>query len=263
VTFALAWICGLFGLVFGSFLNVVVYRVPQKISIVSPPSACPHCHHEIRRSDNVPVVSWIWLRGRCRDCAGPISIRYPLVEAATGALFAGAAVRLGEVWVLPAYCALLAGILALALIDLDTLTLPRSVVWVHLAIVATLLTGSTAITGHWRDLVVGALCGAAWSGLYLGLHLISPRAIGFGDVRLALVLGLSLGYLDLAYPGLGFLAANVVGVMVTGALITTKRIERSQPVPYGVFLAVGTAIAFFAGPDLTQYFRYEWWRVHI
>lgn len=259
---ALPWICAGFGLLFGSFLNVVIYRVPRHLSIVTPPSACPVCQHPIRTWDNIPVVSWLILRGRCRDCGTKISPRYLVVEVATAALFAGAALHLGVTWALPAYCALFAGLLALAVIDVETMTLPRSAVWTHLAIVFALLLMASAIYGHWRDLDVGILCGLAWSGLYLVMYLVSPRAIGFGDVRLALVLGLSLGYLDLAYPGLGFLVANLVGVAITGILIATKRINRKQPVPYGVFLAIGTTIVFFYGPDLALLFHNVWWRTH-
>jgi leader peptidase (prepilin peptidase)/N-methyltransferase len=258
VTAALAGVCALFGLAIGSFLNVVVYRVPRQLSIVAPPSACPNCQHPIRPRDNVPVLSWVLLAGRCRDCRHRISARYPAVELATALLFAGAAWRLGRSWELPAYCVLLAGLLALALIDLETMTLPRSIVWVHLGLVAVLLTVASAATGQWRDLVVGAGCGLAWSGVYLAMFLVSPRLIGFGDVRLALVLGLALGYLDLAYAGLGFFLANLLGLGTTMVLIATRRMHRSQPVPYGVFLAAGTALVFYLGPWLARPFHYPY-----
>jgi leader peptidase (prepilin peptidase) / N-methyltransferase len=263
LTAAVYGACAFFGLAIGSFLNVVIYRVPQKLSIVAPPSACPNCHALIRPWDNVPVLSWLWLRGRCRSCHEPISIRYPLVELTTAGLFVATAWRLGHTWELPAFCALLAGLLALAIIDAETLTLPRSVVWVHLGAVAVLLTTASAITGQWRDLVVGALCGLAWSGLYFLMHTYSPRSIGFGDVRFALVLGLSLGYLNLAYPGLAFLVANLLGLVVTLALISIRRLKRDQPVPYGVFLAVGTAVVLYFGRALTPLFRDNFWRAHF
>jgi leader peptidase (prepilin peptidase) / N-methyltransferase len=263
VTFALVWICAVFGVVFGSFLNVVIYRVPKHLSIIRPPSACPVCAHPIRTIDNVPVISWLILRGKCRDCGTRISPRYLFVEVATGALFAGAAAHLGDAWTLPACCAFLGGLLALAIIDLETLTLPRSIVWIHLAIVSALLLMASAITGHWRDLVVGVICALVWSGLYFSMYLVSPRAIGFGDVRLALVLGLTLGYFSAVFPVLAFLVSNVVGVLVTTVLIVTKRIRRQQPVPYGVFLAIGTTVVFFCGSVYTSWYNDTLWRPHL
>lgn len=262
-TAVLAGVCALFGLMIGSFLNVVAYRVPRKISVVRPPSACPSCGHPIRPYDNVPVLSWLILRGRCRDCRAPISPRYLLVEATTALLFAATAIHLGRVWIVPAFCALMAGLLVLAIIDLETMTLPRSIVWTHLGVVFGLLLVATAITGHWRDLVVGILCGLAWSAVYFAMYRVSPRLIGFGDVRFALVLGLSLGYLDLAYPGLGFLVSNLLGLVVTTFLIATKRIRRNQPVPYGVFLAIGTGVVFFTGPSLAHLFHLWTVRAHL
>src|ERR1700719_403726 len=113
--------CSLLGLAIGSFLNVVVYRVPRGLSVVSPPSACPVCHQAIAGYDNIPVLSYLALRGKCRSCAAPISTRYPMVELATAALFAGAAARLGYSATLVSVLALFAGLLALALIDLEHL----------------------------------------------------------------------------------------------------------------------------------------------
>src|SRR5580693_1057551 len=110
-------LCALLGLAVGSFLNVVIYRVPQGLSIVSPRSACPACGAPIRERDNIPVFSWVLLRGRCRDCQAPISGRYPLVELTCAALFAGTAARFGFRWDLPAYLVLFAGLLALSYID--------------------------------------------------------------------------------------------------------------------------------------------------
>ena len=107
-------LCAVLGLAVGSFLNVVIYRVPMNESVVSPRSACPSCGAPIRERDNIPVVSWLVLRGRCRDCHAPISARYPLVELACGALFAGTAARFGLQWDLPAFLVLFAGLLALS-----------------------------------------------------------------------------------------------------------------------------------------------------
>ena len=121
--------CALWGLAIGSFLNVVIYRVPRHESIVSPRSACPTCGAPIRERDNIPVLSWLVLGGRCRDCHSPISARYPLVELGNAALFAAAAARLGFNWDLPAFLVLFAGLLALACIDLELLILPKLIVY--------------------------------------------------------------------------------------------------------------------------------------
>jgi leader peptidase (prepilin peptidase)/N-methyltransferase len=250
MTGALIGICALLGLAIGSFLNVVIYRVPLGLSVVSPPSACPHCHHEIRPYDNVPVLSWLILRGKCRDCATPISARYPAVEAACSALFAAVAWHLGVSWAVAPYCALMAGLLALALIDLDHLKLPKTLVWIHLALVGALLIVTTAIYGHWRALLIAVICSIVWAMLFFVINFVSPRLLGFGDVRFSLVLGLALGYLGFAYAAVGFLLANLIGLSCTIVLVATKRINMNQPVPYGVFLAIGTAVAFFAGSSI-------------
>lgn len=245
---ALIVACGAFGLAVGSFLNVVIYRVPLKKSIVSPGSACPSCETPIANRDNIPVLSWLLLRGRCRTCGAPISPRYPLVELATGALFAATAARFGLHWDLPAFLVFFAGLLALAIIDVELLILPKAIVYWTLLLVAALLVLAAAMTPDWRALGIGAACAAGWWALFFLLNWIYPRALGFGDVRLALVLGLALGWLGIWYVLIGFLAANLVGLLVSLFLIATHRMTRSQQIPYGVFLAAGAAVAVFAGP---------------
>ncbi len=253
---ALIACCALLGLAVGSFLNVVIYRVPQGMSLVSPRSACPSCGTPILDRDNIPVVSWLLLRGRCRHCHEPISARYPLVELACAALFAGTAARFGYDWVLPALLVLLAGLLALSIIDVESLILPKAIVWPLSLMVAALLVLASAATGEWHNLLVGVICGAAWFVLFYAMFAVSPRLLGFGDVRLAPVLGLSLGWLGWRYVVLGFFAANVVGAAVGIGLIVTHRMTRQQQIPYGVFLAVGCAIAVFAGPELVRPFTH-------
>lgn len=245
-------VCTLVGLCVGSFLNVVIYRVPLHESIVSPRSHCPSCHSAVRERDNIPVVSWLILRGRCRDCRAPISSRYIFVEIVGGALFAGAAARLGFNWDLPAFLTLLSGLLALACIDFEKLILPTSIVYVTLSLVVALLLLDALITGDWTKFLVAAICSAAWFVLFFLMNLASPRILGFGDVRLALVLGFGLGWLGWRYVVLGFFASNVMGLLISVALIAAKKIRRDEYVPYGVFLALGTAFALFAGPEILQ-----------
>lgn len=248
-------ICALFGLAVGSFLNVVIYRVPHHESIVSPRSKCPVCEHPIRERDNIPVLSWLILRGRCRDCGTPISPRYLVVELMGGALFAGLAARLGYNWDLPAFLALLSGLLALACIDLEHLLLPKKVIYPTLVIVAVFLVIAAAAYDSWDKLLVAVICAVGWFVAFFLLNLVSPRALGFGDVRLAPLLGLGLGWLGWRYVILGFFAGNVIGAVVGVVLIATKRMDRKQPVPYGVFLALGVAVAVFAGPEILVHFQ--------
>ena len=245
----------LLGLAVGSFLNVVIYRAPRGESLVRPRSHCPRCNSEIENRDNVPVLSWLILRGRCRHCGEPISARYPLVELATALLFVGAAWRLGFSWVLPAYLAWLAGLLALALIDLEHLKLPRSVVYATLSLTSALLALASATTHDWHRFLIGTIAGLAWFVLFFAMNFASPRILGFGDVRLSLALGLALGWLGSGYVILGFFAANIFGAVIGIFLIATKRITRNQPIPYGVFLAMGAALAFYAGPELLAPFQ--------
>jgi leader peptidase (prepilin peptidase) / N-methyltransferase len=255
VTAGLYLIAALFGLTIGSFLNVVIWRVPNNMSIVAPPSSCPSCHTQLRVLDNIPVLSWIVLRGKCRYCRAPIAVRYPIVEAGTAALFVGVVARLGRSWAVPAYCALMAGLVALAWIDAEHHRLPRPVVWVHLALVGALLAVASGIEDRWRHLLVGALCALAWSGLFYLIHWISPRHLGLGDVRFSLVLGLSLGWISAQTAVVGFFLASVIGLLVTTVLIAMKKADAKSPLPFGVYLAAGTAVAFYFGPALLRPFN--------
>src|ERR1051325_10662775 len=147
----LVLICGLLGLAIGSFLNVVIWRVPRKLSVVRPPSHCPQCETPIRPSDNIPVVSWLVLSGKCRQCGNPIPVRYPLVEAGCGVLFAVVAVRFGASWALPAYLILAAALLAISLIDLEHFIVPDRIT-APLTVAALVLLGLAAVAdgNGWR-----------------------------------------------------------------------------------------------------------------
>jgi leader peptidase (prepilin peptidase) / N-methyltransferase len=247
-------LCAALGLAVGSFLNVVIWRVPRGQSVVTPRSACPICGAPIRERDNIPVLSWLLLRGRCRDCQAAISARYPLTELGCAALFAATAARFGRSWDLPAYLALFAGLLALSSIDIEFLLLPKRVVYPLTIMVALALLMAAAATSQWHALVVGLCSALAWLLVFFSLNLISPRLLGFGDVRLAPVLGLSLGWLGVGYVLLGFFAANLIGALVGLSLIATRRMSRADRLPYGVFLASGCAVAVLLGPELLRPF---------
>jgi leader peptidase (prepilin peptidase)/N-methyltransferase len=253
--------CSLIGLVVGSFLNVVIYRVPRELSIIRPRSACPNCHHAIAERDNVPVISWILLRGRCRNCRSPISVRYPLVELATGALFALTTWRVGAHLDLVAYLILMAALVALALIDLEHMLLPRSIVYPTLFAVAGWLLISAAYYGQWHRLEVAVFCAGAWFVLFFAMNFVSPRSLGFGDVRLSSVLGLGLGWLGVGVVLIGFFASNLLGAIVGLSLIATKKRRRDEPIPYGVYLAAGTIMAVLVGPTLLTHWHY-WPNAH-
>jgi leader peptidase (prepilin peptidase)/N-methyltransferase len=247
-------LCGVLGLAVGSFLNVVIYRVPQDMSVVSPRSACPACGAQIAERDNIPVVSWLLLRGRCRHCRAPISPTYPLVEVTCAVLWAGTAARFGYDWALPAYLVLFAGLLALSVVDIERMLLPKKIVYPLLVLVTGLLLMASGATGKWHQFAVGAACAAGWFVVFFAMNLISPRLLGFGDVRLAPVLGISLGWLGVGYVFLGFFAANLIGAVIGVALILTKQLGRGDRIPYGVFLSLGCAVAVFAGPWLLKPF---------
>lgn len=241
----LAGFCAVLGLIVGSFLNVVIYRVPRKESIVSPRSACPKCGTFISNRDNIPVLSWLLLRGKCRTCGNPISIRYPLVEATTALLFCGVALRFGYSAQLAAFLVFIAGLFALACIDLDCRLLPKRIVYPLLGAMSVLFVVASIATHHWRPLFVGAVWSFAWFAVFLSIYCVSSRLIGFGDVRLGLVLGLGLGWIGTPAVLFGFFAANLIGAAVGVWLIARKKATRETAVPYGVFLALGAALAVY------------------
>ncbi|MDO7867404.1 prepilin peptidase [Nocardioides jiangxiensis] len=244
-----AWaaVAGVLGLLIGSFLNVVAWRVPRGESIVSPPSACPACGHVIRARDNVPVLGWVLLRGRCRDCRAPISARYPLVELGTGVLFAVVALRLGDrPALLPAYLAFVAGGVALALIDLDVRRLPDVIVLPLYVVLPVLL----AVDGDPHALLRAALGGALLGGVYLVIAVVARGAMGWGDVKLAAPVGAMLGYLSWGTLLAGGFGAFVIGAVVGVLLIVVSGAGRKTAVPFGPFMLVGAAAAILGAGGL-------------
>lgn len=242
------------GLAIGSFLNVVIYRVPAGKSIASPRSCCPSCGELIRARDNIPILSWVALGGRCRSCRAPISWRYPLVEVLTAVLFVLVAARIGARAWLPAELAFVAGLIALAAIDVERYLLPRVVVYPTAALVGVALLAAAAAGDQWRRLGIAAACAAAAFGVFFAINFLRPAWMGFGDVRLSGLMGLALGWLGPWYVVIGFLAANLAGALVGAGLLLAKRATRQTPLPYGLFLAAGSASAIlFGGPIIHWY----------
>jgi leader peptidase (prepilin peptidase)/N-methyltransferase len=232
----IAVIAGVFGLVIGSFLNVVAHRVPRGESVVSPPSACPRCRTPIRSRHNVPVLGWLVLRGRCYDCHLPISARYPLVEGATGLLFALAGLRFAErPMLLAAYLAFAAMAMALALIDLDVRRLPNVIVLPAYPVLALLLLAST--DGH--GLLRAAMGALLLFGFFFAVAVAAPGAMGFGDVKLAGVVGGMTAFLSWGTFLTGALAAFVLGALAGVLLIAGSRANRRTAVPFGPFILLG------------------------
>ena len=241
-------VAGLFGLIVGSFLNVVAHRLPRGRSLVAPRSACPQCGVPVRPYDNIPVLSWLLLRGRCRDCSTPIAARYPLVEAGTALLWlVVAAVHHGDTTKLVLGLVLVTFLVPLALIDLDHKLLPNK------------LTGPAALIGLALGLALDPsgeperLIAAGIAGGIVGLiALLMPNGMGMGDAKLLGVLGLYLG----AGVAPAAMIALVSGTAVGIAIIASVGVQagRKTAVPFGVFLALGGVVAVFAGDPILDWY---------
>jgi leader peptidase (prepilin peptidase)/N-methyltransferase len=242
-----AALAGAFGLIVGSFLNVVAYRLPRGESVVFPASHCPSCDTPIKPFDNVPVLSWLVLRGRCRSCHGSISARYPVVEAATAALLVAVVLAKGadsDAWLGLAFVVLLVPV---TLIDLDHRIIPNTLMLVGtvVSVALVLLTQPESLTEH---LIAAASAG----GFLLVAALAYPAGMGMGDVKLAAVMGLFLG----RSVGPAMLVALVTGSVV-GALIIARmgaKEGRKTAIPFGPYLAFGGLVGLFAGDAIVDWY---------
>ena len=262
---------GLLGLLVGSFLNVVIHRLPKMMenewrnqcaelhgdapiedepfSLIRPRSRCPNCGHPISALENIPILSWLWLRGKCSDCQAPISLRYPIVEAVTGLCSAAAAAYFGYGWMLLGALLLIWSLIALTFIDADTQLLPDSItlplLWIGLCF---------NLFGAFADLssaVLGAMVGylSLWS-VYWAFKLVTGKeGMGYGDFKLLAALGAWLGWQMLP---LIILLSSLVGAAVGIVLIILARQGRHVPIPFGPYLAAAGLIALIWGKDLTQ-----------
>jgi leader peptidase (prepilin peptidase) / N-methyltransferase len=240
-------IAAVLGAVLGSFLNVVAYRLPRGESLSRPRSRCPHCETPIRPYDNIPVLSWLLLRGRCRSCRAPISPRYPLVEAATGLLCALVVVAKGADADALLGLALVLLLVPITLIDLDHRIIPNRLTLIG-AVIAPLLVAFTDPGALPEHLIAGVAAG----GFFLIALLAYPSGMGMGDVKLAAVLGLFLG----RAVGPAIFVALVSGTLVGALVIARKgtREGRKTAVPFGPFLALGGVVALFAGDAMVDWY---------
>ena len=243
------------GLLVGSFLNVVIHRVPVGESVVSPRSRCPECGTEIKVRDNIPVVSWLLLRGRCRSCGEAISVRYPLVEIGHALLWLTMLIRFDLTWQLPAYLYLASVGLALAVIDLDTKRLPNALTLPSYVVGVLLLLLPAALDDSWDDYLRAGLAMVALYGFYFVLALIYPRGMGWGDVKLAGVLGLYLGWLSWGVLVVGGFLGFLLGALIGGGLMVLRRAGRKTKIPFGPFMLLGALLAILWGQ--------QWWDSYL
>jgi leader peptidase (prepilin peptidase) / N-methyltransferase len=232
------------GLMIGSFLNVVAYRLPRGESVVTPPSHCPGCDTQIKPWDNIPLLSWIFLRGRCRSCRERISPRYPLVELITGLLFAGLVVDRGLSDDLVALLPFAAMLVAVADIDLEHRIVPNKIL-LPMAVYG-IAASAVVRTDMLPELLIA---GAAAFTFLLVAALIHPKGMGMGDVKLAGVMGLYLGAAIAPAMLIAFLTGSVVGIAV---VLRHGAQGRKRGVPFAPFLAVGGVVALFAGTQLVH-----------
>jgi leader peptidase (prepilin peptidase)/N-methyltransferase len=246
-----------FGLAVGSFLNVIVHRVPRQQSLVSPGSRCPRCGTPIRARHNIPVLGWLMLRARCADCGAPISPRYPLIEAGTGLLFAAIAWRLDRLDLLsalPAYLWFASAGVALAFIDLELHRLPNAIVYPSYPVLAVLLAASAAWQHDWWSLARAGIGCAALFGFYLLVVLAYPAGMGWGDVKLAGVLGGVLAYLSWSALLIGAFGGFLLGAVVGIAVMASGRGGRKTALPFGPFMIAGTLLAIFAAAPIADWY---------
>ena len=249
-----ATLAAFFGLIIGSFVNVVAYRIPAGGSVVSPPSACPSCSHPIRNRDNIPVVSWMWLRGRCRDCQTPISSRYPIVEVLTAVLFASTVVVIGLKWFLPAYLWFAGVTMALVLTDLDVKRIPNRILYPSTVAGTVLLLGGAIADGNINDLWRGLAGGGIYFALFFVIALIAKGGFGFGDVKLAFFLGEYLAFQSWEVLGTGIALGITAGGLIALGLLVLRRADRKTHIPFGPAMVIGAYLAIVAGERIADWY---------
>jgi leader peptidase (prepilin peptidase)/N-methyltransferase len=242
-----AVVAAIFGAIVGSFLNVVAYRLPRGESLLHPPSACPSCGTPIKPYDNVPVLGWLWLRGRCRACGAPISPKYPIVEAATGALCAACVLKFGadrDVW-LPLVFVLL--LVPITLIDLEHHIIPNV-----LSAIGAIAAFALVLAFQTDDLTEHIIAALAAGGFFLLAAIVYPAGMGMGDVKLAGVMGLFLGRAVAPAIFAALIAGTVVGAVVIARF--GAKDGRKKGIPFGPWLAFGSLVGLFWGDAIVDWY---------
>jgi leader peptidase (prepilin peptidase)/N-methyltransferase len=239
-----------YGAVIGSFLNVVVYRLPRRESLVSPGSRCPSCCTPIKPYDNIPVLGWLLLQGRCRTCQARISMRYPAIEALTAVLAVAVVLIRHSIHDIALGLVLVTVLMPIALIDLEHRIIPNKLTG-PAAIAAIAIGVVTKPSGVPEQLIAAAAAG----GFLLLFALAYPRGMGMGDVKLAGVLGLFLG----RSVGVALFVGVIAGTLVGAAIMAREGVEkgRKTAVPFGPFLALGGVVALLAGPPLVHWYLHS------
>ena len=247
----MVWFALMFGLCVGSFLNVCIYRLPLSRSVVTPRSACPNCGSLIRARDNIPCLSWLLLRGRCRDCGDPISVRYPMVELLSGAFAAMAALRFGLGWQALVVYLLVAALLVVTFIDLDHRIIPDVITLPGIPAGLAASFGLTALTP--LESLIGIRAGGG--SLFLvawGYEVLTKRpGMGGGDIKLLAMIGAFIGWKGVLFT---IFVASFTGTLAGVALMLRRGADMKLAVPFGPFLAVGAAAYLFLGPETIAWY---------
>lgn len=239
---------GFLGLMLGSFLNVCAYRWPNDLSVVSPRSQCPTCDRQIRWYDNIPVLSWLALRGKCRDCRAPISIQYPMVELATGLIWAGTFWYAGPTWEAGRGAFFLSVLFGIALTDARYYIIPDefSLGGMLVGLAASVIPGGIEVTAAFLGAAVGF--GVLWSVGWLGKLAFKKDAMGFGDVKMMAMIGAFLG-------PVGVLLTIFLGALFGSVIFGPISWKTGKLVPFGLFLAAGAAVSYGWGEAIITWYR--------
>lgn len=241
-------------MIIGSFLNVVIWRLPRSESLSVPASHCPMCGQPIRAYDNIPLLSWLLLRGRCRDCGVRISVRYPAVEALTGVAFAATAGFVGINARLPFALWFIAACIAMALIDIDHKRLPNVLTLSTYGVVLVGYAVWAGLEGQWTQFVRALAAGLIMSAGFAALAFLVPAGMGFGDVKLALSLGTVLGWYGWAQLAIGTFAGFLLGAAFGVMAMAVGRAGRRTALPFGPFMIAGALLALVVADPVSQWY---------